>query len=105
MIEYATHIEMDMNFEYLSKIISSIGRINEYKEPQYITKIKHGVEGDALLSSGYIRQITKNITTMRVNTDVEGLCFNYYSSNAHLSEHELNIFNKDKEKFEAQEEV
>ena len=95
-----TQIDIDLDFVHLHKILYNIGNIKEYEEPKYIKKVRHGLEGDELLLSGYIRNITKYITSIKVNTDVDGICFNYYSSNAHLSQHEKDIFKMDEEKYD-----
>ena len=96
-----TQIDMDLDFDHLRKILDNIGNITDYQEPKYIKKVGHGLEADALLLSGYIRNITQNMKSiMRVNTDVEGLCFNYYSSNAHLTQHEKDLFKTDEYRFD-----
>ena len=68
-----TQINMDLNFNHLCKILSSIGKIDDFEERQYVKNIVHGSEGDTLLLSGFIRNINKNMPSMIVNKDVEGV--------------------------------
>eukprot|EP01084_Bolivina_argentea_P215947 366744_1 len=87
---------IDVNMTHLLNIFGIFKNINAtHEEPQYIKQIRHGLEGDQLLFTGYIRNIITQ-ARMSTNKDVESLCFTYYSLNLYPSEQCLIFRNEEK---------
>lgn len=89
-------LDIDLDFNELHQIIDNIG---EYEEPKYVEKIYHGLEGDDLLSYGYIRNIAQNAGYSQGIGDIQAVLFQFYSQIVHLNQHQKDIFNQEEKEY------